>query len=92
MNCVHFQLAMLAYNLNCWLMQFNRVKTDPEGQEHHSKLGQGSQGPGSDGSSRGRSGQSRIPFSPSAVAAASRKAGEKGSARSIPTAVITPSD
>jgi Transposase DDE domain group 1 len=24
MNCNHFQLAMLAYNLNCWLMLFNR--------------------------------------------------------------------
>jgi len=24
MNCTHFQLAMLAYNLNCWLMLFNR--------------------------------------------------------------------
>jgi Transposase DDE domain group 1 len=24
MNCVHFQLAMLAYNLNCWLILFNR--------------------------------------------------------------------
>jgi hypothetical protein len=24
MNCVHFQLAILAYNLNCWLMLFNR--------------------------------------------------------------------
>src|SRR5467141_1010494 len=24
MNCVHFQLAMLAYNLNCWLMLFSR--------------------------------------------------------------------
>ena len=24
MNCVHFQLAMLAYNLNCWRMLFNR--------------------------------------------------------------------
>ena len=23
-NCNHFQLAMLAYNLNCWLMLFNR--------------------------------------------------------------------
>lgn len=23
-NCVHFQLAMLAYNLNCWLALFNR--------------------------------------------------------------------
>src|SRR5438105_15913669 len=26
MNCIHFQLAMLAYNLNCWLMLFNRVE------------------------------------------------------------------
>jgi hypothetical protein len=24
MNCNHFQLSMLAYNLNCWLMLFNR--------------------------------------------------------------------
>ena len=24
MNCIFFQLAMLAYNLNCWLMPFNR--------------------------------------------------------------------
>jgi hypothetical protein len=24
MNCIHFQLAMLAYKLNCWLMLFNR--------------------------------------------------------------------
>jgi hypothetical protein len=24
MNCNHFQLAMLAYNLNCWLLLFNR--------------------------------------------------------------------
>ena len=24
MNCTHFQMAMLAYNLNCWLMLFNR--------------------------------------------------------------------
>jgi len=23
-NGNHFQLAMLAYNLNCWLMLFNR--------------------------------------------------------------------
>jgi hypothetical protein len=23
-NGIHFQLAMLAYNLNCWLMLFNR--------------------------------------------------------------------
>jgi len=24
MNCNHFQLAMRAYNLNCWLMLFTR--------------------------------------------------------------------
>ena len=24
MNAIHFQIAMLAYNLNCWLMLFNR--------------------------------------------------------------------
>lgn len=24
MNCIFFQLALLAYNLNCWLMLFNR--------------------------------------------------------------------
>jgi hypothetical protein len=24
MNCIHFQLAMLAYNLNCWLTLFSR--------------------------------------------------------------------
>jgi hypothetical protein len=24
MNCIHFQLAMLAYNFNYWLMLFNR--------------------------------------------------------------------
>ena len=23
-NCVHFQMVMLAYNLNCWLLLFNR--------------------------------------------------------------------
>jgi hypothetical protein len=27
MNCIFFQLAMLAYNLNCWLMLFNREET-----------------------------------------------------------------
>src|SRR5260370_1093058 len=27
-NCVHFQLAMLAYNLNCWLLLFQREETD----------------------------------------------------------------
>ncbi len=29
MSCNHFQLAMLAYNLNCWLMLFNR---EPAGE------------------------------------------------------------
>lgn len=24
MNCIHFQMAMLAYNLNCWLALFSR--------------------------------------------------------------------
>ena len=36
MNCVHFQLAMLAYNLNCWLMLFNREpETKVESLEHN---------------------------------------------------------
>jgi len=35
MNCVHFQLAMLAYNLNCWLMLFNRdERTTAEDLQH----------------------------------------------------------
>jgi hypothetical protein len=35
MNCVHFQLAMLAYNLNCWLMLFNRdEQTTAENLKH----------------------------------------------------------
>jgi hypothetical protein len=29
MNCVHFQLAMLAYNLNCWLLLFNHFQSHP---------------------------------------------------------------
>ena len=34
-NCIHFQLAMLAYNLNCWLMLFNReAGTDAETLRH----------------------------------------------------------
>ena len=34
-NCVHFQLAMLAYNLNCWLLLFNREETViPEDLKH----------------------------------------------------------
>ena len=34
MNCIYFQLAMVAYNLNCWLMLFNR-----EEQAHVEQLG-----------------------------------------------------
>jgi Transposase DDE domain group 1 len=34
-NCVHFQLAMLAYNLNCWLMLFQRdEKSKVEDLQH----------------------------------------------------------
>src|ERR1039458_1016549 len=33
-NCVHFQLVMLAYNLNCWLLLFNR---EEEVQTNHLK-------------------------------------------------------
>jgi hypothetical protein len=29
MNCNHFQLAMLAYNLNCWLLLFHRQEGVP---------------------------------------------------------------
>ena len=36
MNCNHFQLAMLAYNLNCWLMLFNREpQADVQRAETH---------------------------------------------------------
>jgi len=35
MNCVHFQMAMLAYNLNCWLMLFSREEeVKVEGLKH----------------------------------------------------------
>jgi hypothetical protein len=34
-NCVHFQLVMLAYNLNCWLLLFQREeKTKVEELQH----------------------------------------------------------
>jgi hypothetical protein len=34
-NCVHFQLAMLAYDLNCWLMLFQREeKTKVDDLQH----------------------------------------------------------
>ena len=38
MNCVHFQLAMLAYNLNCWLMLFNREEQSRTGELQHITL------------------------------------------------------
>ena len=38
MNCVHFQLAMLAYNLNCWLVLFNREKTADAAEVKHLQL------------------------------------------------------
>src|SRR5947207_11427742 len=38
MNCVHFQLAMLAYNLNCWLVLFNREKTADPAEMKHTQL------------------------------------------------------
>src|SRR6516165_792389 len=38
MNCVHFQLAMLAYNLNCWLMLFNRDEHTKTADLHHTTL------------------------------------------------------
>jgi Transposase DDE domain group 1 len=37
-NCVHFQLAMLAYNLNCWLMLFNREEQAKLDQLRHTTL------------------------------------------------------
>lgn len=38
MNCVHFQLAMLAYNLNCWLMLFNREEQAKTEDFRHTTL------------------------------------------------------
>ncbi|MGA7921750.1 MAG: IS1380 family transposase [Candidatus Acidiferrales bacterium] len=37
-NCVHFQLAMLAYNLNCWLMLFQREEKTQVGELQHTTL------------------------------------------------------
>jgi len=37
-NCIHFQLAMLAYNLNCWLMLFNREEATEVAALHHTTL------------------------------------------------------
>jgi hypothetical protein len=37
-NCVHFQLVMLAYNLNCWLMLFQREEGVPAEELQHTTL------------------------------------------------------
>ncbi|MEK7403601.1 MAG: transposase [Acidobacteriota bacterium] len=37
-NRVHFQLAMLAYNLNCWLMLFNRDEQAKVEELRHTAL------------------------------------------------------
>ena len=38
MNGNHFQLAMLAYNLNCWLMLFNREPQAAAAELRHTTL------------------------------------------------------
>lgn len=38
MNCIHFQIAMLAYNLNCWLMLFHREEEATVAQLPHTTL------------------------------------------------------
>ena len=38
MNCNHFQMAMLAYNLNCWLMLFNREEKARAAELKHTTL------------------------------------------------------
>ena len=37
-NCVHFQLVMLAYNLNCWLLLFQREEGVPAEELQHTRL------------------------------------------------------
>ena len=37
-NCVHFQRAMLAYNLNCWLLLFQREETAKVAELKHTTL------------------------------------------------------
>jgi len=37
-NGIHFQLAMLAYNLNCWLMLFQREEAADVAALHHTTL------------------------------------------------------
>ena len=38
MNFVHFQLAMLTYNLNCWLWLFQREENPKEEELQHTTL------------------------------------------------------
>ena len=38
MNRIHFQLAMVAYNLNCWLMLFNREPVADAAELEHTTL------------------------------------------------------
>ena len=38
MNCNHFQMAMLAYNLNCWLLLFNREEKATVAEMKHTRL------------------------------------------------------
>jgi len=38
MNCTHFQIAMLAYNLNCWLLLFQREEQDTASSFRHTQL------------------------------------------------------
>ena len=38
MNCNHFQIAMLAYNLNCWLLLFNREENADAATLKHVRL------------------------------------------------------
>jgi len=38
MNCIWFQIAMLAYNLNCWLQLFNREEAGEVGSMRHTTL------------------------------------------------------
>ncbi len=38
MNAIHFQIAMLAYNLNCWLLLFHREGTESAETLSHTTL------------------------------------------------------
>jgi hypothetical protein len=38
---VHFQLAMVAYKMNCWLMLFNRDEPSRTEDLHHTTVAEG---------------------------------------------------